>query len=214
MASLLLFGATGNTGAQILEQALTAGHAVTAFVRDPAKVKATRPQVRLIQGDIGQPATVAAAFDRSYDAVISALGITVKDGTTPLTDGTRPIIAGMQQRGVKRIIVVSSVGAGDSAGIGPPWVVKVQQTVLKDTLADKTKQEQLIRESGVQWSFIRPPQLVDGPARGSILRWEGAAPINAEVAWRIARADVAAEALRALTDTWTINRAYQVSDPA
>ena len=211
MAVLLLFGATGKTGAQFLSQALAGGHSVTAVVRSPAKVTINHPNLLTVAGDIHAPQTIEAAFDRPYDAVVSTLGISFKGPGSPLTEGTKPIIAGMQRHGVKRLLVVSSVGASESNGIGPWWVKLVQRYILKDVLIDKTQQESLIRASGLDWTIIRPPQLTDTPARRQVIRWQGANPVGGRATWKISRADVAAELLRALSDPASIGQAYQVS---
>ncbi len=113
---LLIFGATGKTGQCFVDQALQRGHVVTAFVRDPAKLAPERDNLHLVQGDILEPASVEAAFGEPFDAVISALGVFHREDRTELSAGTRNIIAAMQKHGCRRLAVVSSLGAGDSAG--------------------------------------------------------------------------------------------------
>jgi uncharacterized protein YbjT (DUF2867 family) len=208
--SLLVFGATGGTGAALVAQALAAGHRVTAFVRDPAKLP-ERPGLAAVQGDVADPAVIDRAFAAPADAVLCALGMYLKEPGTPLTEATRHILAAMKRHGVGRLVVCSSMGAGETRGIGPIWVRAVQSFILKHTLADKTGQEEAIRASGLAWTIVRPPRLTDGPAVGGYLRWEGMKPRAGKPLWQIARADVAAEMLRALDDPGTIGRAYQIS---
>src|SRR5579864_2671660 len=71
---ILIFGATGGTGRQLVEQALAQGHTVTAFARDPNKVALKHPNLRVAQGNMLQPASIEAAVARQ-DAVLSALGV-------------------------------------------------------------------------------------------------------------------------------------------
>jgi uncharacterized protein YbjT (DUF2867 family) len=213
--SLLVFGATGGTGAEILAQALAAGHRLTAVARTPAKITVSHPNLRVVPGDMGDPASLAAAFDRPYDAVVSALGVYLKHPGTTLTDGTRNIVMAMKAHGVRRIVVVSSLGASETRGIGPWWVKAVQRFILKNTLIDKTGQEKTIQSAGLDWTIIRPPRLIDGPACRAYVTWTGREPPkHVKLAWQVSRADVAAEVLRALEDPASIGQALQISDRA
>jgi putative NADH-flavin reductase len=210
--SILLLGATGGTGREILTQALVAGHQVTVLARTPAKVGVGHANLRTLQGDVADSQSLLRAFDRPYDAVISALGVYLKHPGTVMTDGAKNIVAAMKAKNVPRIVVVSSVGASETKGIGPWWVKAVQHFILKNTLADKTGQETVIRDSGLQWTFLRPPRLMDGPKVGGYVTWTGRdAPKGVKLKWQVNRADVAAEALRALDDPTTINQALQIS---
>ena len=78
--NLLILGATGGTGRALVEQALALGHTVTAFARNPAKVRTTHPNLRVVQGDISNPESLEAAI-RGQDAVLSALGVRVRVGS-------------------------------------------------------------------------------------------------------------------------------------
>ncbi len=210
--SILLLGATGGTGAEILSQALTAGHLVTVVARNPAKITTSHPHLRVVAGDMADPESLLRAMDKPYDAVISALGVYMKEPGTLLTDGTKNIIAAMKAKNVSRFIVVSSIGASDTKGIGPWWVKAVQHFILKNTLVDKTGQEKAIQDAGLQWTFIRPPRLMTGPQIGNYVTWIGREPPKGvKLKWQVNRADVAAESLRALGDSSTINQAYQIS---
>lgn len=210
--SILLFGATGGTGAEILKQALEAGHYVTAVARTPTKITMAHANLRIVLGDIADAASIMKAFDKPYDAVISALGVFLKEPGTTLSDGTKNIIAAMKPHNLKRLIVVSSIGAGETKGVGPWWVRAFQHFVLKNTLADKTLQEKAIQDANLDWTFIRPPRLMQGPKRGNYITWTGRdAPAGKKLKWQVNRADVAAECLRALNDPSTIGQGLQIS---
>ena len=210
--SLLLLGATGGTGAHILQQALEAGHQVTAVARDPAKISITHPNLRVVKGDMSDAASLSAAFDRSYDAVISALGVYLNKPGSPIADGTRNIIAKMKAANISRIVVVSSVGASETKGIGPLWVKAVQHFILKHTLVDKTAAEQAIKDADLKWTFIRPPRLMTGPKIGGARTWVGREPPKGvKLKWQVNRGDVAAEVLRSLDDPTSIGQALQIS---
>lgn len=215
LKSILLFGATGGTGLEVLQQALAAGHSVTVVARNPAKVTITHNNLRVVQADMSDAPSLARAFDKTYDAVISALGVYLKDPGTTLTDGTKNIVVAMLAKNIKRFIVVSSIGAGETKGVGPWWVKGVQRFILKNTLIDKTGQEKTIESAGLDWTFIRPPRLMNGPKVGGYVTWTGREPPKGKkLKWQINRADVAAEVLRALDDPTTIGQGLQISYPA
>jgi putative NADH-flavin reductase len=89
----------------VVDQLLAAGHIVTAYVRNPAKLTTTHPNLTVIQGELDDPTGVAGAVDGA-DAVISALGPTLRRGATgaPISDGTRTIISAMKAAGVRRFM--------------------------------------------------------------------------------------------------------------
>jgi putative NADH-flavin reductase len=121
---IIVFGATGKTGRQVVQQALDAGHDVTAFVRDPARLQLDDPRLRVAAGQVtvGQ-AAVTAAVD-GHDAVISALGSsqTLRGMRSPMimSQATPVIIQAMTETGVDRLVFLSSLGVGDSYAQAPP----------------------------------------------------------------------------------------------
>ena len=208
--SLLLFGATGKTGLEVLRQALAAGHRVTAFARAPEKL-ARAAGLNVVRGDIAEPASIEAAFAEPFDAVLSVLGVFLKEPGTPLTNATIEIIGAMRRRNLKRLIVCSAMGVGDSRGCAPLWIRLPQSILFKNSLSDKTAQEDALRSSSLAWTILRPLQLLDEPGNGRYLRWEGLKPAHGKPSWRIPRADVAAEMLRVIDEPGTVRRAYQIS---
>ena len=103
---LLVIGATGGSGLQVVEQALQRGHYVTAFVRNPAKLTIHHPNLTILAGDVLKPDTLLPAV-RRQDAVISALGGELRDKEHVVVNGTNNLIVAMHQAGVKRLLVVS-----------------------------------------------------------------------------------------------------------
>jgi putative NADH-flavin reductase len=108
---ITIFGATGLTGRELFRQTLYAGHEVTAFVRTPEKVEEKHEDLRIVQGDVLDPAAVEQAI-QGQDAVFCVLGAG-RDGTVR-SRGTENIIQAMEKTGVRRLIVQSTLGAGDS----------------------------------------------------------------------------------------------------
>ncbi len=187
--NLLIFGATGPTGLRLVEQALEAGHQVTAFVRDPSRLTVSHSALRTISGDITDAAAVGKAIP-GHDAVLSALGTVPKKPDTSLSDGTRHIVEAMKVAGIRRLLAVTSMGVGDS-NAQMPFIFRVLTwTVIKHAWTDKERQEQIIRDSGLDWTIIRPGRLDTGEKTGTwkVLPPDAPAPKpNA-----IHRADVAA----------------------
>ncbi|WP_296703057.1 NAD(P)-dependent oxidoreductase [Thiocapsa sp. UBA6158] len=190
---IALFGATGGTGRQVLEQAVAAGHNVTLLVRDPAKIEA-HSGVTLIHGDVLDQEATSRCVQGS-DAVICVLGSGV--GVEPVeAQGTQRVLEAMQANGVRRLIAVTSLGVGDSREQVGADFQQAMDTVLQPIIAAKTEQERLIRASGLDWTIVRPGGLGDGPRTGDYR--SGTDP--SLMAGLVSRADVAEFVLRQLTD--------------
>jgi putative NADH-flavin reductase len=199
---LLVFGATGGTGRQCVDQALAQGHQVTAFVRQPAALAVQHPDLTIIQGDITDQDAVQRAIP-GHDVVISALG--TRGGPAVLPEGTRNILAAMEQAGIRRSLWVSSFGVGDSQQqMG--WIARtvIVNLFLKNAIAEKEIQERYIRESAGDWIIARPGGLTDGPLTGT---YRVTGPGDKVGRPSISRADVADFLLKNLTDPSSVRRA-------
>ena len=196
---LLIIGATGRTGLQLVEQALAQGHEVTAFVRNPARLPLRHDQLRVVQGDVLQPASLAPAME-GQDAVLCALGHKRFLGPSRiLSQGTANILRAMQSANVPRLICESSLALGNSAGRGGLIATFfLYPLILPFYVWDKLRQEKLIEESDLDWVIVRPASLTNGPARGQYRHGPEVGSYLMPV--RIARADVAAFMLQQLTD--------------
>lgn len=188
---LAIFGATGGTGQQVVAQALAAGHTVTVLVRDAAKLTKRDARLTVITGNVLNQADVDACVKQT-DAVICTLGNTSNNPDMLVTNGTRNIITAMQQQGIQRLIVVSSLGVGDSKQQVPLFFKVVAATVLRKVMKDKEAQEEVVRASGLTWTLVRPGGLTDGPRTG--VYQFGVDPTLK--AGQVARADVADFILR------------------
>jgi putative NADH-flavin reductase len=190
---IALFGATGGTGREVLDQAIAAGHTLSILVRDPTTIEA-RDGLTIVCGDVlDQEATHRCVQDSA--AVICVLGSRV--GTEPIeAQGTRHILEAMTSSGVRRLIAVTSLGVGDSRDQVSAEFQRAMDTVLKPIIAAKTEQENLIRTSDLDWTIVRPGGLGEGPRTG-IYRF-GTEPTL--MAGLISRADVAEFILRQISD--------------
>lgn len=163
---VLVIGAAGASGQQIVEHALAAGHTVTAFVHDAAKYHAPTG-VRVVAGD----ATDAAAIEQAVagqEAVVDAIGGSTPYLTTHLEENTaKAVTAAMQRHGVRRLVVISVVGAGDSAEQAGFWYRYLLAPVfLHGAIPDKEAMEAEVRRSGLDFVVVRPPVLTNDPATG------------------------------------------------
>ena len=187
---ILVLGATGGTGQLIIRQALAKGYDVTALVRSPEK-GAGLTGVKLAIGDARDEAALRQAI-RGQDAVVSALGTPPSPfkEVTLLSTATRAVVNAMQAEGVSRLVAITGIGAGDSAGHGGfAFDHLILPLLLRHVYADKNRQEAIIRQSGVDWTLVRPAVLNDKPGKGAPRALEDLSQFHGGT---IARADVAA----------------------
>jgi putative NADH-flavin reductase len=207
---LLVFGASGGTGREIVRQALARGFQVTAFVRNPSKLGIEHPALTVLQGDVRDAARVASAV-QGQDAVLSALGHRAYYALdAPQTHSTRAISRAMEAHAVSRFICVTSLGLGDSAGrLGLVYSLFVLPFVLPLYFWDKAGQERALHASALEWTIVRPGALVNAPARGRLRHGRGVGSYLFTV--RIARADVAAFMLDQLASNAYVRQTPGVS---
>ncbi|QMW06460.1 NAD(P)-dependent oxidoreductase [Spirosoma foliorum] len=206
---LLVVGATGGTGKQAVEQALQRGYYVTAFVRDPAKLAIKHPNLTVLTGDVLKPDTLLHAV-RRQDAVFCALGSRPGQNNPVVADGTKNLITAMRQAGVRRLLVVSSLGVGTSyeeASLPSKFFIKL---VLKGVIAEKEIQEQAIRQSKLDWVIARPTRLTNGPLTGKYRLGEHL-PFSLFALPKISRADVAAFLLDQLDKDEYLGKAVTIT---
>jgi uncharacterized protein YbjT (DUF2867 family) len=166
---ILVIGATGGTGREIVKQALERGYDVVAFARNPSKIKTTHERLRVAQGDVLKPETLDAAMS-GVDAVVCALGHKRWLGPSNIkSEGTRNIVRAMERHGVKRLVVESALGVGDSIGrLGVYYTLFTIPFILPFYWYDKGRQERVVRDSSLEWVIVRPGQLTNGQKRNAI----------------------------------------------
>jgi len=196
---LLIVGATGGTGRELVRQALERGHEVTALARRPERLAVRHERLTIRRGDVLDPASLDAAV-RGQEAVLSALGH--KRWLYPtriLSNGTRHLVHAMESHGVRRLICETALGIGDAWWrMGLYYTLFVRPFILPFYFHDKVRQERVVRASALDWILVRPGALTNGPRRGR----PRSGPRVGHWLWtlRIARADVAAFMLDQLTD--------------
>jgi uncharacterized protein YbjT (DUF2867 family) len=205
-----IIGASQGTGALAVKAALARGHQVTAFARSPDKLAVDHAQLTRLRGDFHKKDSVDEAV-RGHDAVLVTASATSLSGfkANPayFSQGTGYVIEAMKAHGVRRLVVLSALGVGDSRKLAGFLAEKLLiGWILKLPFADHERQEQMTRESGLDWVIARPGRLTDGAARGKYVK-ETAIK---KVPGAIARADVAEFLVEATeSDAW-VGKAVQL----
>jgi len=220
--NVTIVAATGGIGRLLLEEALTAGHNVTAVVRNPKLLSNT---VRTFVTDLRNPdSTTVQSAIHGADVVLSGLGARSAADAGVAARGTRAIVQAMRAAGVSRIVVVSAAPIGTVPSPGRPnppkydpgdgffmrhLLAPVTKAVLRRHYADLAQMEDVLRESAMDWTVIRPPRLTNGPKRR---RYRIAFGRNVRRGLSISRADVADFMLRTVDDPRTIKQVIGIAD--
>jgi uncharacterized protein YbjT (DUF2867 family) len=188
--NLVVLGATGRTGRLVVEQALAAGHTVTALVRSPEKLTTGNSNLRVVTGQATDTSAVSRALEGA-DAVISTLG----GKGSLIADSTLAIVAAARQTGVSRVVVLSSFAVErDRLDAVSRLLTGI---ALGAAIKDKNAGEQVLRQSDLEWTIVYASLLNDGPAKGSVTVLPETAKRG--MSEKISRADVAAWMVQAAT---------------
>lgn len=186
---VLVIGATGPTGMAILQQLRAANLHVRALARKPQQLPPDFPAVDVVKGDVLDKNSLLAALS-GVDVVISSLGTPLLlKPVTLLSAGTTNLVQAMRQSGVARLLCITGMGAGDSRGHGGfvyDWLIL--PTLLRYIYADKDRQEQVVRDSGLDWVLVRPAMLTNGEQTG---HYREITRFGKEQMGKISRQDVA-----------------------
>jgi putative NADH-flavin reductase len=219
---ITIFAATGGIGGQLVEQAIAAGHDVTAVVRNPDKLSR---RVRVVTADLAtaDPAALEPAVEGA-DAVLSGLGPRSPSDAGIAVAGTRAIVGAMESTGVRRIVVVSAAPVSTMPSPGRPQPPKhdpgegffmrhlftpMIKTALRKVYADLALMEDVLRDSGLDWTAVRPPRLTGKPATGA---YRTAYEQNLPGGLLVSRADVAHLMLDAIDRPETIKQAIGIAN--
>jgi putative NADH-flavin reductase len=191
-----IFGSTGTIGLQLVEQALEYGHIVTVFVREPSKLITKHANMKVIQGDVMDFASVEQAV-AGQDAVLCSLGAGSKGSVR--SEGTRNIVGAMEKAGVRRFICLSTLGVGDSWGnLSFFWKYIMFSGLLRHAYADHVLQEDCVKQSHLDWTIVRSGAFTNGQRTG-VYR-HGFPGTDKTRKLEISRADVADFMLKELND--------------
>jgi putative NADH-flavin reductase len=161
---LLIIGATGPTGQQLLTQALEAGYYLTAFARTADTIGLRHERLRLVAASVTEDSAALGESVRGQDVVISALGRGQSFKSEKLIQrSVPPILSAMQTFGVRRLIFMSALGVGETMRDAPLVSRIFARLLLGDIYADKEIGEALICKSDLEWTLVKPPLLTNGP---------------------------------------------------
>jgi len=206
---LLVLGATGGTGQEIVRQAIERGHSVTAFVRSPDRLKPFKDRITIEQGDLLNSAELEQAI-RGHDAVLSSFGPRApisKSDANLLQRFAVALTSAMPRAGVRRVIVESVAFLFKDAIIPPAYLLG--RLLFPSVVADSSAMEELLRKSGLDWTIVRPPELKDKPYTGKYRAREGHLPL---FGFSISRANVAEFMLKAVENHSSIGKIVGISN--
>jgi putative NADH-flavin reductase len=224
---LTIIAATGGVGRQLLTQSLQAGHEVTVVVRNPAKLPAAaaaRTGVRIVTADLAAPNPSALeSAVAGAGAVLSCLGPHSNSSAGIAAPGTRAVVTAMRAAGVRRIVAISAAPVATTVSPGRPdpprhdpgdgffmryLGMTFAKTMFGKVYTDLAAMEDVLRESGLDWTVLRPPQLTDKPFTG---RYRTAYWQNLRGGFSVPRADVAQFMLAVLDQPETIRQVIGIA---
>ncbi|MCQ6956380.1 NAD(P)-dependent oxidoreductase [Mucilaginibacter aquariorum] len=166
---IVVLGANGGIGRQVVLQALAAGHQVTAILRSPEKLAIADQHLEIVKGDVMNPGSLTEHFMQK-DTLISAIGRNSFKRTTLYSQGSKNVIYAMQESGLKRAFFISASGIE----VNPTHSLLIRlatrfilQAMLRNMYADQVVMESLIKSSFIDWTIIRPPKLLNKPKTGN-----------------------------------------------
>jgi putative NADH-flavin reductase len=157
---IFVIGATGHTGMQVLDLALSRGHEVTAFVRSPQKIDRSDARLKIVTGDPKSVEQLTAAMP-AHNVVITALGVRPPRAFRPhslVTDCVAATVSAMKRSGISRIVLVSAAVLFPERGL----MFAIFRRLLKHIARDLAQAEEILRRSGLDWTIVRPPRLTNG----------------------------------------------------
>ena len=197
--NILVLGAAGKTGREVVARSLAAGHTVTAFVRDPEKLE--RNDVAIAVGD----ARSVNDIRQGQDAVISTLGSGLNAKQQLIEGSTEALLEAMPSAGVKRLVMLSSFAA--SPTYRATGVMKLARIAMQRMVADKTAGETLLKRCDVDWTIVNATRLTDEPRSSGYRTVEG----TLTGVGTISRADVANALLSTLSDPTSVRQSRVVT---
>jgi nucleoside-diphosphate-sugar epimerase len=208
---LVIFGANGQTGRLATALALNAGHHVVAVTRRPREFPLAGPRLTVVEADV-RDASAVGSLVAGIDAVVSTLGVTfTREPVDTYSTGTDHIVAGMRAAGTRRLVVVSSTAAYPTRRSRAPLALRLVEPIITRTIGktvydDIRRMESNLRDSGLDWTIVRPSGLFDLPEPTNYIRGE-VDPVGAFTA----RVDLADYLVSLAADTATTRRTVIVS---
>ena len=204
---LLILGASGPTGRHLVDQALAAGHEVTAFARGEARLPTSAPRLVTAIGDATEARALEGAM-AGHDAVLSALGAGNSLRSEIASRAVAALVPAMRARGIKRVIYLSAFGVGETLEQASLVQRLAYRTLLRRIFADKAKADSMLRQSDLDWTLVYPTVLTNGVRTGKYRVGERLAMTGMP---RISRADVASFMLAQVSSAEWLRRTAVIS---
>jgi putative NADH-flavin reductase len=211
MKKIIVFGATGGTGRELVKQALEHGYEVVAVLRGTSRFELKNNNLRMIVGDVTNQ-----TFEKSMagvDAVVSCLGTS---GSTQPTNvyskGMKNILSSMQKSGATRLITITAgaLDVNNKMSYFVQFLTRfILQKVLREMYSDMRTMESIVKESSVDWTIVRPSRLTNKTFTG---RYRISINSNLRRPWSIGRADLAAYMIKCIDDRETYSSVVEISD--
>jgi putative NADH-flavin reductase len=207
--NLVILGATGGTGLEVVRQAIEHGHSVTAFARSPERLEPLRGRITIKQGDLLNSAELETVV-KGHDAVLSAFGprlpIANADATL-LRQFAAALSGAMLRTGVRRVVLESTAFLFKDSILPPAYLFG--RLFFPSVVVDAAGMERIFEQSALAWTILRPPRLTDEPYTGKYRAKEGRLPV---FGFSISRADVADFMLKVVENRTSINKIVGVSN--
>jgi len=202
---VMVFGATGGVGRELVKQGLERGYQVSAFVRNPSKLSLNHENLTVIEGDVLITDVVSSSLE-GHDAAICTLGGAMSKDNF-LSSATKVIVNSLEKQGVGRFIVNSTIGVGDSAQQLTLAAKVFVKTVIRAAVAEHARQEEIVKASTLAWTIVRPGGLGNGEKTGQYVI---SSDPSETLGGTVARADVAHFMLELLEDATSFQRAISI----
>jgi putative NADH-flavin reductase len=193
---LVVFGATGGTGREVVTQALEAGHDVTAVARNPSAITIQHDRLRVLQGDVLAPETLLQAVT-GQEAVVFAVGAADRSPTKIYSVGVMNVLLAMRDAQIQRLICVSASGLDPGVLIQKLIAKPLLWWIFKHGYTDMSHMEIIVKASGMDWTILHPPRLTNGERNG---KYKVAVNEQLTNGWLLSRADLADYIVKHLHD--------------
>jgi putative NADH-flavin reductase len=206
---LLVLGATGGVGLELVRQAIQQGHTVTALVRDSQRLQPFAGRIQVVPGDLLNPSELATAL-QGHEAVVSGFGPRLplsKSDHDLLQRFAATLTDAMSRAHVNRAVIISTAFLFKNAVLPPVYLLG--RLLFPSVVADASAMEDMVMRSALDWTLVRPPQLTDLPPTGKYRVREGHLPV---FGFKLSRADAAGCMLRAIGDHNSIRKVIGVAN--
>jgi putative NADH-flavin reductase len=205
---LVVLGATGGTGIEFVRESLKRGHAVTALVRNPARLSEFQGRIRVEEGNLLDRGALAKVLE-NHNAVLSGFGPRVpiaKSDAHLLEQFAAALTGAIEDARVRRLVIISTAFLFKDSIVPPTYLLG--KLLFPSVVTDSAALEETVQESSAEWTIVRPPRLTDGPMTGTYRERIGHLP---RLGFKISRADVAHYFVKAIEKSDVVRKIVGIS---